>query len=165
MYSKFIPVNARDERGDRDDRRPRRDLLDDEVLAHTLEREVRLQNAGQELALAHHYLVHPPPVDRDVPEEAPQPLVHLRERAALEVVERFQQWRHGAVELDHLPLEPVDALGRIGTVGEDLLLDLLDVGVEPLHHRFVVVDDLVEDRGARGPSMLSDPSYWRRPSR
>jgi len=50
------------------------------------------------------------------------------------------------VELDHLALQQVDALGRVGAgVREDLPLDLLDVLVEPVDDRLVVVDDPVED--------------------
>ena len=50
------------------------------------------------------------------------------------------------VELDHLALEQVDALGRVAAlVREDLGLDLLDVLVEPVDHRLVVVHDPVED--------------------
>ena len=50
------------------------------------------------------------------------------------------------MELDHLALEQVDALGRVAPlVREDLGLDLLDVLVEPVDHRLVVVHDPVED--------------------
>ena len=57
------------------------------------------------------------------------------------------------VELDHLALEEVDPLGRVGGLLEDLLLDLGDVVVDPVDDRLVVVDDLVEDRPdrRRGP--------------
>ena len=63
---------------------------------------------------------------------------------------------HGAVELDHLALQEVDA--RVGSACsslEDLLLDLLDVVVDPVDDREVVVDDLVEDRPdrRRGPEL------------
>jgi hypothetical protein len=50
-----------------------------------------------------------------------------------------------AVELDHLTLEEVDALGRVDRGAEHLNLDVLDVRGQPYGHRFVVVDDLVEN--------------------
>jgi hypothetical protein len=50
------------------------------------------------------------------------------------------------VELDHLALEQVDAFGRVGALlREDLGLDLLDVVVEPVDHRLVVVHHPVQD--------------------
>ena len=57
------------------------------------------------------------------------------------------------MELDHLALEEVDALGRVPSLAEDVVLDLLEVVLEPVDDRAVVVHDLVEDRpdGRRGP--------------
>ena len=51
------------------------------------------------------------------------------------------------MELDHLALQVVDAGGRgRDVVVEDLVLDLLDVVLDPVGDRDVVVHDLVEDR-------------------
>ena len=52
-----------------------------------------------------------------------------------------------AAELEHLALEAVDALGRVGArAREDLGLDLLDVDRDAVDDREVVVDDAVGDR-------------------
>src|SRR5215204_4931513 len=74
------------------------------------------------------------------------------DQAVDQAVERLGERGGRLVELDHLALEQVDALGRVAAlVGEDLGLDLLDVLVEAVDHRLVVVDDPVEDRVQHRP--------------
>ncbi len=51
------------------------------------------------------------------------------------------------MKLDHLALQVVDPLGRGGdVVVEDVVLDLLDVVLDPVDNWDVVIDDLVDDR-------------------
>ena len=70
---------------------------------------------------------------------------------ALQRLERADERLDGAVELDHLAAQEVDPLGRVDVaLGEDLVLDLGDVVVDPGGDRLVVVDDLVEDRPGGG---------------
>ena len=52
----------------------------------------------------------------------------------------------GALELDHLAGELVDAARDGGAAVEDVVLDLVDVVLDAGDHRRVVVDDAVEDR-------------------
>jgi len=52
---------------------------------------------------------------------------------------------HRAEELDHLALEEIDPLGRLLALAEYLCLDHLDVVLDALGDRVVVVDHLVED--------------------
>jgi hypothetical protein len=88
----------------------------------------------------------------DVAEVLAQLAVHARDQAVDQAVERLGEGGRGLVELDHLALEQVDALGRVAAgVREDLRLHLLDVLVEPADHRLVVVDDPVEDRVQHRP--------------
>ena len=82
----------------------------------------------------------------DVPEELRQLLAHLDVRAALERLEWRQQRMDGAVEIGGLAAQEVDPLGGRGRSAEHGLLDLLDVLLEALDHRCVVIDDRVEDR-------------------
>ena len=81
----------------------------------------------------------------DVAEESLELVGDAGLPAVLKALERREERPHGAVELDHLALQEVDALGRIGALAEDLLLDLLDVVVDPGDDGRVVVDDLVDD--------------------
>ena len=61
---------------------------------------------------------------------------------------------HGAVEVGRLAAQEVDALGRRGGRAEDRPLDLLDVALEALDHRRVVVDHLVQHRPQDGGRSL-----------
>ena len=146
MCSKFIPQMLARKVGTAMIAADRRDLADDLVLLDPEQGQVRLEDAGQQLALAGDLLVDAAGVIGDVAEVALELLVDRGVGAALERLERRQQRERRPVELDHLALEEVDALGRIGGVLEDLLLDLLDVVLDPGDDRRVVVDDLVEDR-------------------
>ena len=76
-----------------DDRRPGGDRAHDLVLLHAEQRQVRLEDRGQQLALRGHLLVDAAGVVGDVAEVAAQLLVHVRERAALERLERREQRR------------------------------------------------------------------------
>ena len=135
-----------EERRHGDDRRPGGDRADDLVLLDAQQRQVRLEDRRQELALPTDLLVDAAGVVGHVAEVAAQLLVHVRKGPALQRLERRQQRRGRVVELDHLALQEVDALGRVGALAEDLGLDLGDVRVDPVDHRLVVVDDLVDDR-------------------
>ena len=71
----------------------------------------------------------------------------LRVVTAREPVKGLEQRRRGADELQHLPLEVVDPLCRVGPARrEDLLLDLVDVDLEARECRPVVVDHPLHDR-------------------
>ena len=150
MCVKFIPQIEARKVGTAISAATGRDLADDVVLADAEQGEVRLQDRGQQLALSADLLVDAAGMVGDVAEVAAQLLVHVREGAALERLQRRQQRRRRLVELDHLALEEVDALGRVGLLGEDLGLDLADVVVDPVDDGRVVVDDLVDDRPDRG---------------
>ena len=77
------------------------------------------------------------------------------ELAAREPAERACERSDRAVKLEYLALEAEDSLGRVGPFRrEDLLLDLLDVALEPVRDRAVVVDDLVHDRVEHGTGSL-----------
>ena len=110
----------------------------------------------EQLPLRLHLLVHPAGVVGDIAEEAAQFLRDALEAALLQHLEWAEQGPDRPVELDHLPLQVVDAGGRgRDVVVEDVLLDLLDVVLDRVDHRDVVVDDLVEhgpDR-RRGPEL------------
>ena len=82
------PVDAGDEGRHGDDRRPRGDLLDDLVLVDADQGEVRLEHAGQQLALGVDLLVDAAGVVGDVAEVAAQLLGDPREGAALERLQR-----------------------------------------------------------------------------
>ena len=75
---------------------------------------------------------------------------HAGRDRGLEPAERLDERLDVAVEVEHLPLQLEDALGRVDAagalVGEDIDLDLPDVVVEAADHRLVVVDDAVDDR-------------------
>ena len=62
-----------------------------------------------------------------------------------QAVEHAEQRAGGALELDHLARQLVDAPGHLGVAAEDLGLDLVDVVLEPGDDRRVAVDDAVED--------------------
>ena len=67
--------------------------------------------------------------------------------AVVEAAQGLQQGDHRATELEHLPLEAVDALGGVGLGGrEHLGLHLLDVDLEARDHGRVVVHDPIGDR-------------------
>ena len=57
-----------------------------------------------------------------------------------------QQRTVGALELDHLARQLVDAAAHRRVAAEDLGLDLVDVLLEPRHHRRVAVHHAVHDR-------------------
>ena len=59
---------------------------------------------------------------------------------------------HGPLERDHLAREVVDAAGEhlVVVLAEQLVLDLVDVVLEPQHDRLVLVDHLVDDRVEHG---------------
>ena len=107
-----------------------------------------MQRGREQLPEAVHLRHDPQQVVVDVPDVAAQLLVDHREVTAREPVHGGRQWGDGAVEVEHLALEPVDPLGRVQlpVVAEHLLLDLLDVGVDALDDGLVVVHDPVEDR-------------------
>jgi hypothetical protein len=88
-----------------------------------------------------------------VPEVRLQDRRDVGDRAALHAVERREQRVHRAVEVGHLAAQGVDPLGRRDGAREHGLLNLLDVALEALDDRRVVVDDLVEDgpERRRGP--------------
>jgi hypothetical protein len=112
-------------------------------------RHVGLQDRRQQVALRHDLLVHEVEVVADVAEVLRDGGLDVEQRAAREPGHRGEQRVHGAVEVAHLAAELVDALNRRGGAGEDDLLELLDVTLDLLDHRRVVVDDLVEDRPER----------------
>lgn len=66
-------------------------------------------------------------------------------KAGHQAVEHADQRAGGALELDHLAGEFVDAAGDFGVAAEDLGLDLVDVVLDSGHHRGVAVDHRVED--------------------
>ena len=83
----------------------------------------------------------------DVPQVALQLLVgavflEARDEGVEHRVERVG----GALELDDLARQLVDAPRDLRIASEDLHLDLVDVLLQPGHHRRVAVDDAVEDR-------------------
>ena len=87
-----------------------------------------------------------------------------------ELIEGVEQWHGRLVHLEDFPLELVDALDRVARVGlgEHLVLDLADVGVETTDHGQVVVDDAVdhgvEHRPGPSASRSGRLSTWRRVS-
>src|SRR3954453_17712546 len=140
-------VDAGDHRRHGEDRHPRGDPPHVGVLAHRDLREVRLERAAEQLAEA----VDPARDPHEVVVHVAEVVAHLRrdqvEVAAREAVDGRREGPDRTLHLEHLALEAVDALRRVrGVVGEDLLLDLLDVDLEALHRRLVVVDDAVDDR-------------------
>ena len=110
---------------------------------------VRLQDRRQQVALRDDLLVDEVEVVADVAEVLPDRGRHVEQVAARERRDRHEQRVHGAVEVAHLAAQQVDPLDRRDAAGEDRLLDLLDVALELLDDRRVVVDDLVEDRPQR----------------
>ena len=83
----------------------------------------------------------------DVAEVAAQLLGDAGRRPRSSASSGGEQRADGAVELDHLALEEVDALGRVGcSSSKTSVLDLLDVVLDARDDGLVVVDDLVEDR-------------------
>ena len=90
----------------------------------------------------------------DVAEVALQLDVHpVLLEAAGQVVHHGDQRLDGPLEVHHLTHQQVDALRDVGVAVEELLLDLVDVVLQPGHHGGVVVHDLVHDayRTASGP--------------
>src|SRR6266540_6778151 len=144
------PPDAREEGRHGDDRRPGRDRLDDLVLPHADQRQVRLQDRGEELALGVNLLVDAPRVVGNVAKVASKLLGYLGKGAPLERLQGGEQGKHRAVKLDHISLQEVDALTRIALVGEDVRLHLLDVVVDPGADRLIIVHDLIEDRPGPG---------------
>ena len=66
----------------------------------------------------------------------------LVDQASEDVLQR----RGRALELDHLPRQLVDPTRDGGAATEDLVLNLVDVVLEPGDDRRVAVDDVVDDR-------------------
>jgi putative transposase len=131
-------VDAGDHRWHGHDRHPGRDpahvgvlLHADLVLAQGDLGQVGLEDAGEQLAEAARVVDHPDQVVLDVAEVLAQLAVQPRDGAVDQPVEWLGERSGGLVELDHLALEQVDALGRVAAlVREDLGLDLLDVLVQ-----------------------------------
>ncbi len=132
-----------------DDRHPGGDLPHVVVLTNPDLGEVGLEDRGQQVAVLVDLLHHAGQVVGDVAEVGVQRLRNLLEAVPLgQLLERLEQGMGRPVELEHLPLQVVDALrGVVPSTDsrEDLLLDLLDVVVEPIHDRQVVVHHLVEN--------------------
>jgi hypothetical protein len=138
-------VEPEDHRRHREDRDPGRDPADVGVVAHLQLGQVRLQRTGEELVEG-----------RDAVHVAHEVVVDVAEVVARARVDRqaglarrqplhgHGQRRDRAPELDDLALQAVDPLGRVARLlGEDVLLDLVDVLGQPLDHDGVVVDDAV----------------------
>ena len=81
----------------------------------------------------------------DVAEVLAQVGADLERRALGDRRRGAEQRVHRAVEVRDLAPQQVDPARRRGRAGEDHVLDLLDVALEALDHRRVVVDDLVRD--------------------
>ena len=113
--------------------------------------EVGLQRAREQVAEALDPAGDAQQVVVDVAEVRAQLRVDEVVLAAREPVDRGAERHDRAVEVEHLALHRVDPLGRVRAVGrEHVVLDLLDVGLDRLHHRLVVVDDPVDDRVQHG---------------
>src|ERR671922_2482062 len=139
-------VDAGQHGGNGEDGDDRGNAPDVVILLHGDLREVRLEDAREQVAVAVELLVHPDQVVVDVAEVGAHLRVNLLVVALREPVDRLHQRRRGAVELEHLALQPVDPLGRIRAVlREDLVLDLLDVLAEAVERRAVVVHHAVHD--------------------
>ena len=120
-------------------------LLDaDLVLAGAEQGEVRLEDAGQQLALGADLVVDELDVVVDVAEVVLQHPRHARVDAALDRRQRGQQRVDRAVKLNRLALQQVDALGLVALALEYAHLGILDVLGQPLDDRRVVVDHGVE---------------------
>ncbi len=136
-----------------DDGEPSHDvvlLCRDLVLTEVDQRKVCLERRGELVALAEKLLVDPAHVVVEIAEVPEQAAVDRREQAPLERVEGRKEWMDGAVEVRDLLLELVDPLRQVLAAGEDRALGVLDVALEPVHDRLVVVDDRVEDGPDRG---------------
>ena len=110
--------------------------------------DVRLERGAQQLAQAVDHLVDAHHVIVDVAEvgvsvgghhaevELHQPVAHLDER------------QHRALERHQVALEAINIARRVARalLGEDLVLELLEVVLQRLHHREVLVDDEVHQR-------------------
>ena len=70
--------------------------------------------------------------------------------AALELAEHLDEGMRGALETHRLGRQFVDAPRHGRIAAEELILDLVDVVLEPRDHRLVVVDDLIEYRIEHG---------------
>ena len=66
--------------------------------------------------------------------------------AQLQGLQHVDQRVGGALELDHLAGQLIDPAGHRGVAAEELVLDLVDVVLQPGHDRRVLVDDLIQDR-------------------
>ena len=114
-------------------------------------RQVGLQDAREEVAVALELLDDAHEMVVDVAEVRAHVLVQERERPAGEPVERVEQRAHAAQELHELALEEVDPLRRVVLLRrEHRVLDLVDVALEAVQDRQVVVDDVVDDRPEDG---------------
>ena len=140
-------VEAEDHRRHRGDRDPARDLAQVLVVADRELREVGLQHAGEQLVEAGDPLGVADQVVIDVAEVRRGARVERQPGlVGGEALHRRDQRRHRALELEHLALELVDPLGRVGAEArEDVGLDGVDLDVEALEHLGVVVDDAVGD--------------------
>ena len=110
-------------------------------------RQVRLQRAREEVAHGVELLARADEVVVDVAEVVADLGMDQLVVTPGQPLDRLDERGRGLPEAEHLALEPVDALRRVHAVaGEELLLDLLDVMLEALDRREVIVDDAVEDR-------------------
>ncbi len=119
------------------------DLL---VLGLVHEGGVDGQDVAQRLAEAVHPLGHDGRVVGGVAQVSAQLLIGpvlLEPRR--EAGEHGQQRTDGALELDDLLRQLVDAAAHLGVATEDLGLDLVDVLLQPGHHRRVAVHHAVHD--------------------
>lgn len=88
---------------------------------------------------------------RDVVGHVAQIALEFLVRAVLgearhQAVQHADERAGGALELDHLAGEFVDAARDLGVAAEDLGLDLVDVDLDARHDRLVAVDDRVQNR-------------------
>ena len=122
-------VEPEDHRRHGDDRHPARDLAQVLVVAHGELGEVGLQHAGEQLVERRDSLRVAAQVVVDVAEVGRGARVE-REPGLVggEALHRRDERRHRALELEHLALELVDPLGRVGPAArEDLGLDRVDL--------------------------------------
>ncbi len=106
---------------------------------------VRLEYGAEQVALRDHLLVY---LEHVVPDVA-QVRLQFGRRRAFAGDDHPDQRVNGTVEVGGLPAERIDPLGRRDAAGEDGGLNLVDVVLQPGHHRRVPVDHLIQDRPER----------------
>ena len=114
--------------------------------------QIRLEHAGEQVAKRLNLLDDAQKVVADVAEVLGELVGHESVVSADKILDRVHERGGRLVELEHLPLEQVDALHRVDVgLREDLELHLPDVVVDAgddgrvvVHH---LVDDRVHDRG------------------